>query len=57
MQNELHVVGIQANLVWENPAENLTFFEEKINSLSEKTDLIVLPEMFPNNNMVKLDVI
>ena len=46
MQNELNVVGIQADLVWENPTENLTFFEEKINILPKNTDLVVLPEMF-----------
>jgi predicted amidohydrolase len=46
MQNELNVVGIQADLVWENPSKNIGFFEEKIKSLSKNTDLIVLPEMF-----------
>ena len=46
MQNELHVVGIQADLVWENPIQNLAFFEEKIKTLSKNTDLVVLPEMF-----------
>ncbi|MCL7762300.1 nitrilase family protein [Polaribacter sp. Z014] len=46
MQNELNIVGIQADLVWENPAKNLAFFEEKINALSKNTDLVVLPEMF-----------
>ena len=46
MKNELCIVGIQADLFWENPKKNLTFFEEKINSLPENTDLIVLPEMF-----------
>ena len=46
MTSELHIVGIQANLVWENPKENLTYFEEKIKDLSKETDLVVLPEMF-----------
>ena len=46
MQNELNIVGIQADLSWENPIENRAFFEEQINSLSENTDLVVLPEMF-----------
>ncbi len=62
MQNELNVVGIQADLVWENPTENLTFFEEKINMLSKNTDLVVLPEMFttgftmqPENIAEKMD--
>ncbi|EAQ42930.1 amidohydrolase [Polaribacter sp. MED152] len=46
MKNELHVVGIQADLIWENPAENLKFFEDKIKNLSASTDLVILPEMF-----------
>lgn len=46
MTCELHIVGIQADLVWENPKENLTYFEEKIKDLSKETDLVVLPEMF-----------
>ena len=46
MTDELHIVGIQADLFWENPVENLAYFEKKINSLPENTDLIVLPEMF-----------
>jgi len=46
MKNELHVVGIQADLIWEDPAENIKFFEDKIKNLSANTDLVVLPEMF-----------
>lgn len=46
MNNELHIAGIQTDLFWENPSKNLAFFEEKIDSLPEKTDLVVLPEMF-----------
>ncbi len=37
---------IQTSIQWENPSENLRLFEQKINSISEKIDLIVLPEMF-----------
>ncbi|RSC94850.1 amidohydrolase [Tenacibaculum singaporense] len=44
--NTLKVALIQSDLVWENPTENRKRFEEKINSLSDKIDLIVLPEMF-----------
>ena len=46
MNNELHIVGVQTNLFWENPIKNLAFFEEQINNLQEQTDLVVLPEMF-----------
>ena len=62
MQNELKVVGIQADLVWENPPKNMAFFEEKITSLDTNTDLVVLPEMFtsgftmnPENVAEKMD--
>ena len=37
---------IQIPLVWEDPKTNRSCIEEKINSIEEGTDLIVLPEMF-----------
>ena len=37
---------IQTNLHWEHKAANLRMFEEKINSVKEKTEIVVLPEMF-----------
>jgi omega-amidase len=46
VKNELKTVGIQADLVWENPEQNIAFFEEKINAIEVSVDLIVLPEMF-----------
>ena len=42
----MKVALIQSSLFWENPAANRNYFEEKINAISEKVDLIVLPEMF-----------
>jgi omega-amidase len=42
----MKIAIIQATLEWENPSENRKYFEEKINSISENVDLIVLPEMF-----------
>ena len=46
MSNVLIVTSIQADLVWEDAAKNRANFENKITGLKEKTDLIVLPEMF-----------
>lgn len=37
---------IQSSLFWENPTANRNYFDKKINSITEKVDLIVLPEMF-----------
>ncbi|MCX6315897.1 MAG: nitrilase family protein [Bacteroidetes bacterium] len=37
---------IQTSLHWENKAANLSMLEQKINSLKEKTEVVILPEMF-----------
>lgn len=37
---------IQTSLFWENPNKNRVYITEKINSISQYVDLIVLPEMF-----------
>lgn len=46
MQNELIVAIIQADLVWENPESNRIKFTEKLSSISQDVDVIILPEMF-----------
>ena len=46
MQNTLKIANIQSHLVWEDPEENRKKFTEKINSISDNVDIIVLPEMF-----------
>jgi predicted amidohydrolase len=43
---DLKVTLIQSELHWESATDNLVMFSEKINAITEKTDLIVLPEMF-----------
>ena len=43
---DLKITFIQSNLNWENIEANLKMFSEKISSIREKTDLIILPEMF-----------
>jgi len=43
---DLNLTIIQSNLHWENIDKNLELFSEKISSIKEKTDLILLPEMF-----------
>jgi predicted amidohydrolase len=37
---------IQTKLFWEDAVANRKMFEEKINSIKEKTEIVVLPEMF-----------
>ena len=43
---DLKVTIIQSNLHWENIEANLKMFSDKISSIKEKTDVIILPEMF-----------
>ena len=42
----MKIALLQAPLLWENPKQNRNYFEEKIKSITENVDLIVLPEMF-----------
>ncbi|MCW3462143.1 amidohydrolase [Chitinophaga nivalis] len=44
--SDLKVTLIQTQLHWEDIAANLRMFDEKINSIGERTEVIFLPEMF-----------
>jgi omega-amidase len=46
MQEQLKVAIIQSELVWENPKQNRKNFKEKIQSILNPIDIVVLPEMF-----------
>lgn len=46
MQDQLKVAIIQSDLEWENPKKNRDNFSEKIDSIVNPVDLIILPEMF-----------
>ncbi|NDV15258.1 amidohydrolase [Muricauda sp. TY007] len=46
MSTTLNIALIQSNLYWEDPAKNRKMFEEKIDTIPDYVDLIVLPEMF-----------
>jgi omega-amidase len=45
MQN-LNIALIQTALIWNDPDANLEMFDQKINTIPDDTDLVVLPEMF-----------
>ncbi len=42
----LTISTIQSNLAWEEKQANLHMFEQKIKNIGEKTEIVVLPEMF-----------
>lgn len=42
----LTITTIQSNISWEDKAANLRMFEQKIAGMEEKTEIVVLPEMF-----------
>jgi len=43
---DLTVTLIQTELFWEDIPANLAMFNDRIDGISEKTDIIILPEMF-----------
>ena len=46
MSQSLIITGIQTPLYWEDRPANLKMLEQKILSIKEKTEIVVLPEMF-----------
>ena len=42
----LTITTIQSNLYWQDKEANLQMLEQKINSIDQKTELVILPEMF-----------
>lgn len=44
--SDLNITLIQGPLFWEDKAKNIEMFSEKISSVKDKSDLIILPEMF-----------
>lgn len=46
MNPPLTITIIQTSLHWENKTANLQMLEQKINSIKERTEVVVLPEMF-----------
>ena len=53
MSSPLTVTLIQSNLHWENKEANLEMFEQKIVSIKERTEIVVLPEMFSTGFSMK----
>ena len=54
---DLKVTIIQTDLVWENIAANLANLEKQLQTISEPTDLILLPEMFTTGFSMKSEVL
>ena len=53
----MKIALLQTNLIWENPNENIRLLEEKINTISQYVDLIVLPEMFTSGFTMNPNVV
>ncbi len=45
-QQSLHIALVQSDLIWENPEKNRQKFGKLFRKIGDKTDVIVLPEMF-----------
>ncbi|MEP6700904.1 MAG: amidohydrolase [Bacteroidota bacterium] len=55
--SSLSMTIIQTNLHWEDKTANLKMLEEKINSIKEKTEIVVLPEMFSTGFSMKPELL
>ncbi len=55
--NNLKITLLQTNLFWEDKAANLQMLEQKINSIKEPTNIVVLPEMFSTGFSMKPEIL
>lgn len=53
----LTITTIQTDLHWEDREANCRLFEEKIQAIGEKTEIVVLPEMFSTGFSMKPEVL
>ena len=53
----LTITTIQSNLIWEDKAANLRMLEQKITGMEEKTEIVVLPEMFSTGFSMKPELL
>lgn len=53
----MKTVLIQTDIIWENPSENRRILEEKINTITDEIDLIILPEMFTSGFTMHPDLV
>ena len=53
----LKVTTVQTYLFWENIDKNLDYIAKKLTSIREKTDLIVLPEMFSTGFTINVNTL
>ncbi len=51
----LTITTIQSHLHWQDKAANLEMFEKKIESIKDKTEIVVLPEMFSTGFVMRPD--
>src|SRR5687768_6365685 len=53
----LSITIIQTNLHWENKKANLQMFSQKIDGIKEKTEVVILPEMFSTGFSMKVELL
>ena len=51
--SSLTITLIQTNLFWENKKANLEMLQQKIESIKERTEVVILPEMFSTGFSMK----
>ena len=54
--SSLTITLIQTNLHWENKKANLEMLQRKIESIKEKTEVVILPEMFTTGFSMKPEI-
>jgi len=55
--SSLTITLLQTNLFWEDKKANLEMLQEKIEAIKEKTEIVILPEMFTTGFSMKPEIL
>lgn len=57
VMSTLTITTIQTNLYWEDKAANLSMLEQKIGQIGQRTEVVILPEMFSTGFSMKPELL
>ena len=53
MKPDLHITALEVPIIWEQTLQNRIFIEKQFQGLPQKSDLVLLPEMFTSGFTMK----
>ena len=55
--SSLTITLVQTDVAWQDKAANLAMLKAKINAIDERTEIVVLPEMFSTGFIMQPEIV